>query len=186
MQTSGFVLSIAVLLSACAVFRGGHHGNAFTLTKDTARGSLPYEVRTKVGKADVRINYYSPAVRGRIIWGGLVPYDAVWVTGAHNATSLEVSRDFEVGGQTIKAGKYAIFTIPGRDEWTVIINKRWNQHLADEYKKTEDLARVKVRPQTIGTVTERLTYGVEKTGDNTANIVIAWEKLRVPFAVKVL
>jgi hypothetical protein len=180
------VLLFAFWLTACSVFQGGHHGAAAAVSKDTARGSLPYEVRTSVGKADIRINYYSPAVRGRIIWGGLVPYDAVWVAGAHNATALEVSRDFQVGGQTIKAGKYAIFTIPGREEWTVIINKRWNQHLADDYKETEDLVRINVKPQATENITERLKYGIEQTGDKTATISISWEKLRVPFELKIL
>ncbi len=184
-----FITTITTFFAACSIFKGGHHGTASPATvisKDTAKGSLPYEVRTSVGKAAININYYAPAVRGRVIWGGLVPYDAVWVTGAHSATSLQVNRDFQVGNKTINAGKYAIFTIPGREEWTVIINKRWNQHLADDYKEAEDLVRVKVKPQTTEGVTERLKYGIEKTGENTANIIISWEKLRVPFEVRIL
>ena len=184
-----FITTITSLLVACSIFKGGgHHGTASSVSipKDTAKGSLPYEVRTSVGKAAMTINYYAPAVRGRIIWGGLVPYDAVWVTGAHSATILEVSRDFQVGNKIINAGKYAIFTIPGREEWTVIINKRWNQHLADDYKEAEDVARVKVKPQATEGLTERLKYAIEKTGESTANIIISWEKLRVPFQVRVL
>ncbi|MBC8923868.1 DUF2911 domain-containing protein, partial [Escherichia coli] len=77
--------------------------------------------------------YHSPGVRKRIIWGGLVPYDEVWVTGAHDATTVEMPKAFVVNGKTIPAGKYAIFTIPGKNAWTVIINKQWQQHLATEY-----------------------------------------------------
>lgn len=180
-------------LAACSIFKGGHgghagHGNSVvttTISKDTTKGSLPYEVSRTIGKAAIRINYHAPAVRGRIIWGGLVPYDAVWVTGAHNATTLEVNRAFKVGSKMIPAGKYALFTIPGKEEWTVIINKKWNQHLADDYTEAEDVVRLKVKPQLTEEVTERLKYVIEQTGENTARIIISWEKVRVPFEVKV-
>ena len=75
------------------------------------------------------IQYYAPAVRGRMIWGGLDPFDEVWVTGAHSATNWEFIKDIVINGQTIAAGKYAIFTIPDKDKWTIIINENWNQHL---------------------------------------------------------
>ena len=96
-----------------------------------------------------------------MIWGELVPYDKIWVTGAHNATSLEVGKDFRVGDKTIPAGKYALFTIPGKEQWTVIINKNWNQHQADNYKQSEDMVRLNVKPETTGEVVERLKYEID-------------------------
>src|SRR5688572_28237993 len=108
---------------------------------DSTRGSIPSTAEIAVGKNRFRINYYSPAVRGRIIWGGLVPMGQVWVTGAHSATTIEFSVPVEINGKEVKAGKYALFTIPQNGAWTVIINKNWQQHLADEYTEKEDIAR---------------------------------------------
>ena len=155
-------------------------------TKDTNQKSIPSEVRKSIGGADIKIAYHSPAVRGRVIWGGLVPFDAVWVTGAHKATSLEIGKTFQIGDQTILAGKYALFTIPGKEEWTIILNKNWNQHLADDYSEAEDVARLKVKPVQTTEMKERLTYEISETGAKSANITIRWEKLQVPFEIKLL
>ena len=139
-----------------------------------------------VGNTGIKINYHAPAVRGRTIWGGLVAYDAVWVTGAHKATSLEVGKDFKVGIKTIPAGKYAIFTIPGKEEWTIIINKNWSQHLADDYSEADDLVRLKVKPEVTGNVVERLQYEIDQRGERLADIIISWEKVRVSFLMEIL
>lgn len=153
--------------------------------KDASKKSIPTEAKKTIGNAEIKINYHAPAVRGRVIWGGLVPYDSVWVTGAHNATTLEVSKEFQVSDKTIPAGKFALFTIPGRDEWVVIINKNWNQHLADDYSEKEDLVRVKVKPQPTEPLEERLKYEIVPSGDKEADIIISWEKLRVPFQIAI-
>ncbi|MBX9781872.1 MAG: DUF2911 domain-containing protein [Chitinophagaceae bacterium] len=126
------------------------------------------------------INYYSPGVKNRIIWGGLVSYNNVWVTGARSATNITVSKDFTVGNKNIKAGTYAVFTIPGKEEWIFIINKNYARHLADDYKQEEDIVRVTVKPVIAETSLERLQYFVE-----TDKIIIAWEKLRIEIPVTV-
>ena len=151
----------------------------------TGQKSIPSETTKQVGNTTVKIAYTAPAVRGRVIWGALVPYDKIWVTGAHNATSLEVGKDFRVGDKTIPAGKYALFTIPGKEQWTVILNKNWNQHQADNYKQSEDMVRLNVKPETTGEVVERLKYEIDQTGEQTANIIISWEKMRVPFSIEI-
>lgn len=137
----------------------------------------------RIGKDSVKIAYHSPGVRGRIIWGGLVPMDEVWVTGAHDATHIIIDKDFMMGGKYISAGKYALFTIPGKDSWTVILNKRWNQHLTNEYDSTEDLVRIQVKPQP-NAHTERLQYFIEPITDSKGNIAIAWEKVKVSFPIQ--
>ena len=151
---------------------------------DTIKGSIPAEASGKIGPATIKVLYSSPAVRGRVIWGKLVPYDKIWVTGAHNATSLETDKDLEIGGRKIPAGKYAFFTIPGEDEWTVIINKRWMQHQADKYSAKEDLVRLKVKPQSAQNNQERLKYEVKSDGGNTGQLVMSWEKIRLSVPVK--
>src|SRR5690242_3112371 len=88
------------------------------LIKDTTKKSIKSMAYSIVGVDSIKINYHSPGVRKRVIWGGLVPYDEVWVTGAHDATTLEVPKAFVVNGKEIPAGKYAFFTIPGKKEWT--------------------------------------------------------------------
>jgi hypothetical protein len=99
-----------------------------------------------IGGTTVHIEYSSPGVKERIVWGGLVAYDKVWVTGAHKATSVHFSKGVEINGRKIPAGKYAFFTIPGKEKWIVILNTRFDQHLADEYNEKEDVLRLEVSP----------------------------------------
>ena len=192
MQKLLFVLVAAGFLLSCANNEssrqeaGTKPDSVAAAPKDTTKKSVPSKVSKTIGNAAIRIAYHAPAVRGRVIWGGLVPYNAVWVTGAHKATSLEVEKDFKVGDKTIPAGKYAIFSIPGNDQWTIIINKNWNQHLADDYSEADDVARLTVKPQTNAETTERLTYEIEQTGEQKATIIVRWEKIRVPFEVRIL
>ncbi len=152
---------------------------------DTSKRSIKSAAVGKIGEANITINYHSPGVRGRTIWGGLVPYKDVWVTGAHNATNIEINKDFIVGGTSISKGKYAIFTIPGKDEWTIIINKNWEQHLTDDYLEKEDIVRIKVKPELLNENMERLQYYIEEKKDNKGVIAMAWEKVKLRFEVTV-
>lgn len=147
---------------------------------DTFKKSIPCVTICKVGKTEMSIHYHSPAVKNRVIWGGLVPYNEVWVTGAHSATRLDSDKAFTINGVKIPAGKYALFTIPGKDEWTVIINKNYEQHLTDDYNSTDDIVRVKIKPIALETQLERLQYFIENN-----KIIIAWEKIKVelPFSI---
>jgi hypothetical protein len=153
---------------------------------DTIKKSIPKEEHAQVGNAHVMIKYTAPAVRGRAIWGGLVPYGEVWVTGAHSATSIEIDKNFTVADKEISAGKYAMFTIPGQDRWVIILNKNWEQHLTDEYDQGDDLVRVEVTPQQLSDIQERLKYTVITESDTGGSIDIMWEKIKVsmPFKIK--
>ena len=153
--------------------------------KDTTKKSIKSMAVGVIGNDSIKISYHSPGVRKRIIWGGLVPYDEVWVTGAHDATTIEIYKKFVIAGKEVPAGKYAFFTIPGKQEWTVIINKNWQQHLAGKYDEKDDIIRLKVKPKKNGH-TERLQYFVQKDKGNIGRIAVAWEKLRIEFPVTVL
>ncbi|MBC7650973.1 MAG: DUF2911 domain-containing protein [Deinococcales bacterium] len=155
------------------------------LVKDTTKKSIKSMAFAVVKGDSIKIIYHSPGVRKRIIWGGLVPYDEVWVTGAHDATTLEIPKGIIVNGKEISAGKYAFFTIPGKKEWTIIINKQWKQHLATEYDKKDDIVRIKVIPKKINH-TERLQYLVVLNKNNNGKIAVIWEKLKIefPFTIK--
>lgn len=153
------------------------------LVKDTSKKSIKSRAVGLFNGDSVIINYHSPGVRKRIIWGGLVPFDEVWVTGAHDATTLEFSKVIVVNGKEIPAGKYAFFTIPGKKEWIIIINKNWKQHLATEYDKADDIVRIKVKPKK-NEHTERLQYFIEAKDDSNGKIAVAWEKLRIELDIK--
>lgn len=150
------------------------------LIKDTSKKSIKSMAFAIVNGDSIKINYHSPGVRNRIIWGGLVPYNEVWVTGAHDATTIEFNKTIVVEGKEIPAGKYAFFTIPGKKEWTLIINKNWKQHLATEYDEMEDIIRIKVKAKK-NVPTERLQYFIEELKSNKVRIAVAWEKLLVGF-----
>jgi len=150
---------------------------------DTLKGSLKAKAMGTIGNTGIMINYYSPAVRGRIIWGGLIPFDGVWVTGAHRATSIDFNQEVEIGGVKIASGKYALFTIPGKEEWTIIINKNWDQHLTDDYNQTLDVVRLKVKPETEGTHQERLRYLIESEDGQRGEVLIYWEKLVISIPI---
>lgn len=139
-----------------------------------------------VGDAHIHIDYSSPGVRNRMIFGGLLPYDAVWQAGAHNATWLETNKDLSIAGKELKAGKYGFFVIPNEKEWTVIFNSNWDQHGKDEYDENEDRLRFKVTPKFSEESEEHLTYTITKLNDTSGTLKLAWEKVIVefPFQIK--
>ena len=153
---------------------------------DTLKGSLVAEATGKVGETEITISYHSPAVRGRIVWEGLVPYDIVWVTGAHMATSIEFNHDLVIASKTIAAGKYAFFTIPGKNEWTIILNKNWQQHLTDKYDAKDDVVRVNVKPEIEETHQERLRFVIEAETNSSGEIVMYWDKLEISLPIEVV
>lgn len=187
-----FLLSILLCISACQNKQTSsehHHDSTSThqvVTADTIKKSIPKEEHAQIGNAHLMIKYHAPAVRGRTIWGGLVPYGEVWVTGGHSATSFEIDKNFIVNSQEIPAGKYAIFTIPGKEKWIIIFNKNWEQHLADEYDTKGDVIRVETIPQLRDTLQERLQYHIISNGDTKGALNIRWEKIEVtlPFEIR--
>ncbi|MCU7550529.1 DUF2911 domain-containing protein [Chitinophagaceae bacterium LB-8] len=161
-----FSLGILFSLSACA--------------QDQQNRPSPAAKSTgKAGGANITIAYSSPAVKGRTIWGELVPYGKVWRAGANEATTFETDKDVKVEGKTLPAGKYAFFVIPNEKEWTVIFNKTASQWGAFKYDEKQDALRVAVKPEKSKEFNERLKYVVEKDG-----IELMWENLEVPVHVK--
>ena len=135
-------------------------------------------VEQRVGLSDVTIDYSSPAVKGRKIWGELVPYDRPWRTGANAATKLSVSGSFNFGGKAVPAGSYALYTIPGKSTWTVALNSSTEAWGNDGYDAKKDVVRVQVTPAASG-ARERLTFLFSNTTDSSTQIDLEWEKLRV-------
>jgi hypothetical protein len=144
------------------------------------------ETMAMIGDAHIHIDYSSPGVRNRIIFGGLVGYDQVWQAGAHMATWIETNKDLIINGETLPKGKYGFFTIPSKGNWTVMINKNWEQHGKDEYDEKDDVIRFKITPTLSEEITEHLEYKVNKIDNKSGTISMAWEKVKLefPFAIK--
>ena len=136
------------------------------------------EMKGTLGEVEIVINYGSPSVKGRKIWGGLEPYDKVWRTGANEATTFEVNRNIKVQGQELPAGKYALFTIPNPEEWTVIFNQTHEQWGAYEYDEAKDVLRVKTTPKVVTQNAETMEFALDGS-----NIILSWELLSIPIGI---
>jgi hypothetical protein len=151
---------------------------------DLPRPSPKATVSQTVGLTDVTITYCRPGVKGRVIWGGLVPYDQVWRTGANEATTITFSDDVTIEGTNLPAGTYGLFTMPGKDEWTVVFNKGAKQWGAYEYKQADDVLRIKVKPQATE-FHELMTFSFPAVSTESAQVALSWEKVQVAFTFKV-
>ena len=136
-------------------------------------------VSQKVGLVEVTVVYSRPSMRGRTIAGELVPYDQLWRTGANQATKVSFSDEMNVAGQKVPAGDYALFSIPGQEEWTIILNKNTDQGGTADYTEEEDALRVPVPSSTTDDTYETFTIGFSDLTETGANLNVAWENTKV-------
>jgi hypothetical protein len=136
------------------------------------------------GVTKAEVVYSRPSVKGRTIWGELVPYDKVWRTGANAVTKISFDTDVTVEGQKLAAGSYGLFTIPGKTEWTVIFNKQSTGGPGD-YAADKDVLRVKVKPAALAENKEFFTISFPSATNAGATLQIAWEKLKLSLAIGV-
>ena len=169
-------VALALLVSLCAAVPARAE---IKLPKPSPGAS----VKTEVGTTAVTIDYHRPGVKGRKIWGDLVPWGQVWRLGANEATTITFAGLIKVQGQEVPAGTYGLFAIPGTDKWTLILNKKSKQWGAYFYKAEEDLLRFDVQPQT-GPFTEWMVFQITPAGNGKAVVEMAWENLRVPFTLE--
>jgi Protein of unknown function (DUF2911) len=137
-------------------------------------------VKQRVGLTDVEIDYSRPNVRGREIFGGLVPYGKVWRTGANASTKITFSDAVKIGGKEVPAGEYAFYTLPTENEWTIILSKDTKGWGAYDYKSDTDALRVTVKPAPLANSVESFTIGFDDLKDDGATIALEWDKTRVP------
>jgi hypothetical protein len=142
------------------------------------RASPPASAKGRIGEASVAVSYGSPSVKGRKIWGELVPYDKVWRSGANEATTFFTDKDLKVEGKPLPAGKYSLFTIPGEKEWVIIFNKTAEQWGSYKYDQAQDALRVTVKPRPSEKMNEQLVYVVNEKG-----LMLRWENLEVPVSI---
>ena len=129
--------------------------------QDKQPASPPATMEAKIGDATITIDYSQPSAKGREIYGELVPYDKVWRTGANKATSFKTNMDITINGKTLKAGEYALYTIPGEKEWTIIFNTDVGAWGAYKYKEEKDVLRVTATPEKTK-MTETMTFSPGK------------------------
>jgi hypothetical protein len=175
------VFGMAAALTTSAAFAQATPASpAMPATPAKEKPSPAATATGKIGSTDVTVNYSSPGVKGRKIFGGLEQYGKVWRAGANEATTVEFSKDVKVEGKALPAGKYGFFVIPAESgQWTVIFNKVPNQWGAFKYDEKQDGLRVMVTPRKSATLTERLVYEVKSPG-----LVLRWENIELPVAIK--
>jgi hypothetical protein len=144
---------------------------------DSGRASKNGETAGAIDGVEITLEYGRPNVKGRKIWGGLIPYGKVWRTGADEATTISLGSDVQIEGQSLAAGTYGLFTVPGETEWVVIFNKVAEQWGAFRYDDDKDALRVSVVPKPAEHV-ESMEFQIEGS-----SVVLRWEKLAVPFTV---
>lgn len=142
-------------------------------------------VKQRVGLTDIEVVYSRPGMKGREIFGNVVPYGKVWRTGANSATKVVFSTPVKLNGTEIPAGTYALMTIPGKDEWTIIVNKGSEQWGAYKYDEKADVARIKVKPVKIGWKMENFTIEFNPVKEDSADMCLMWADVKVPVELKV-
>ena len=174
-MTKGFVLLLA------GVFMSS---TTWAQADKSTRPSPPATATGKVHGATITIDYSTPSVKGRKIWGELVPYDKVWRAGANEATIFETDKNIMVGGKTLAKGKYSLYALPGEKEWTIIFNSatgQWgiNRDGTTTEDPAKDVLRVTVKPKKSASFNEKLVYKVDAKG-----FALLWENLEVPVSIK--
>lgn len=163
-------ISLLVLFSFFAV----SFANAQEKPKSTAETATG-----KINGATIQINYGSPSVRGRKIWGELVPFDKVWRAGANEATTFETDKELTIEGSKLPAGKYSFFIIPNDKQCVIIFNKEAKQWGAYKYNEKEDQLRITVKQKIMDSSTEKLIYKI-----NAKDVVLSWDNWNIGFNVK--
>ncbi|MBN2571807.1 MAG: DUF2911 domain-containing protein [Ignavibacteriales bacterium] len=142
------------------------------------------QVMQRIGLTDIVIDYHRPGVKGRLIWGGLVPYGIVWRAGANENTTISFSDDVKINGQFLPAGNYGLHIIPNTDEWTIIFSKVYTAWGSFFYDEKDDALRIIVKP-TESQFVERLCFRFDNLTDSTVNISLNWENLKIQFSAEV-
>lgn len=176
-----FSLIGIALIAALVAFIG------FMQLRNTKSFSPEEEVVFNTGELKIKVFYNRPSKKGRDIFGGLVPYDKVWRTGANEATTIETNKDLVIEGKTLKAGKYSLWTIPRENTWTIIFNNehgQWGLNSQGEPNRNPALDALKTEVQAVhqNQEFEQFTIAFEKTGED-AEMVLIWDKtlVSVPF-----
>jgi hypothetical protein len=170
------IISVCLLLISV----GYLYGQDFRIPRPSPDASVSQDV----GITRITIDYSSPGVKGRTIWGELVPYGKVWRTGANEVTSITFSTPVNVNGNKMEAGTYGIHMIPGREQWEVIFSGDTKTDDPMDYDSSKDVLRIMVKPQE-NPFTERMAFTITDFDENSAKVNLLWDKLKVTFGIEV-
>lgn len=149
----------------------------------TPQPSPTQTIKQNFGLSSIELSYSRPGMKGRKIFGDLVPYGQVWRTGANAATTLTFADDVTIGGKAIPAGKYGLLTIPGEKDWTVIISKQTDVTAASAYKQDQDMVRMRVTPFMLPFPIETFTISFDDVKGNSCNLGMMWDKVYLSFSI---
>src|SRR5689334_22884882 len=175
-------LAFAALFLATFFIAPSAHAQSAVL--NLPRDSQHAKVMQRIGITDITINYHRPLVKGRKIWGGLVPYGQPWRAGANENTTIEFSDPVSVEGKTLARGIYGLHMIPSESDWIIAFSKVSSAWGSFTYDQAEDALRVTVKPHP-DEMHEALAYDFDDVKANSATVTLRWEKLAVPFKVEV-
>jgi hypothetical protein len=183
-------MTFKCLRCLCALAGGwllaaGVQAQPATPTVEFPAASPAGTLKQRVGLTDIEVDYSRPGVKDRQIFGGLVPYGQVWRTGANAATKITFSTDVKLNGKDVPAGTYALFTIPGQDEWTIIINKGSAQWGAFQYDEKADVVRFQATPVELQEQIETFTIEFNHIRDESAIMNLVWDHAVVPIHLSV-
>ena len=175
---------IVALVAVAGLSAGSSLGHAQSALLDLPRDSQHSVVIQRIGITDITINYHRPLVKGRTIWGKVVPYDEVWRAGANENTTITFTDPVSIEGKPLAKGTYGLHMIPGHDQWTIIFSKEHVAWGSFTYKQADDALRVTVKPQ-MSDPREALTYDFDDVKADSAVATLRWEKISVPFKIDV-
>jgi hypothetical protein len=171
-------------LLTCLLLTGSIYMTSHAQQLRTPAPSPAATIKQSFALSSVEVNYSRPAVRGRAIFGDLVPYGKVWRTGANEATTITFGEDVTVGGKKVPAGKYGLLTIPGQNEWTIIISKQLDVTSPAAYKQDQDVARFTAKPETLPFTVESFMIVFDDIKSNSMIVELLWDKTAVGFQVE--
>jgi hypothetical protein len=174
---------IGGLLITALLLAPGLSAQTPPLKIDFPAASPAASLKQRVGLTDIEVSYSRPGMKGRTVFGDLVPYDQVWRTGANTATKISFSTAVKLNGSSIPSGTYELFTIPGKSEWTVIIHKDESEWGAYTYDAKNDIVRLKAVPALLPEAIETFTISLNDVRDESATLNLAWEKTRVSVSI---
>lgn len=159
--------------------------NAQQTTFEVPATNSSAKVQQRVAATDIEVVYNRPNIKGRKIFGDLVPFGQVWRTGSDASTKIYFSTPVSLNGHEIDSGRYELFTIPGKTEWTIILQKNKSQWGSYSYKQENDLLRFTSKPETIAHPVETFNINFDKITSRSAEMSLSWEKTRVPVKITI-
>src|SRR6267143_63526 len=183
-QRARFWLSLSVLAATCAaaaLAAGLVPGNLFAADEKVEFPSASQHavVKQRVGLTDVEVDYSRPNKNNRNIFGGLVPFDKPWRTGANQPTRIKASAPIKLGGKDVPAGEYVLYTVPGAAEWAIVLSKNLKAQSLADHKPEDEAARVTAKPVALAAPAETFAIGFEDLRANSATLYLEWDKTRV-------